>query len=411
MNNLREICDKAVKESISEVMPEDVVKAGLANFEPPEGRLYMVAIGKAAFRMAKCALAVIDAKGGHLDGGIVITKYAHALGSLPGIEIYEAGHPISDENGYRATKRTLELTKDLSQKDTVLFLVSGGGSALFELSPLLPDTLRSINEKLLICGANINEVNAVRKGLSLVKGGRFAEYVYPASIYSVILSDVLGDDVSTIASGPSVANDEDAKEKMASVLVKYNLSLPPEVHELLERTPVTKLTNSTYYVSGSVKTLCVAMSKALQRQGFITQIITTDMTQEARNAGKEIGRRAKQIHAGEAYIFGGETVVKVKGKGLGGRNQELVLSAAGEIEGIENVAVFSFGSDGTDGPTDAAGGYADYSTARLLKEKGIDIEKVLDDNDSYNALLAVDGLIVTGPTGTNVNDVCVLFRK
>ena len=341
----------------------------------------------------------------------MVTKYDHVKGEIPGIVCCEAGHPVPDENSFNATKKALELVEPLGAEDTVLFLLSGGGSALFE-SPLISgEELQDITKQLLACGADIVEINTIRKRLSGVKGGRFAQAASPAKVYSIVLSDILGDPLDMIASGPAVP-DTSTCEQALEIADRYGLKLSDTARELLGKETPKALDNVTSVITGSVRELCTAAANAAKTLGYEPVILTDMLSCEARDAGSFLSsiaishtKDSKKL----AYIAGGETVVHLKGTGKGGRNQELALSAAIGLCGLKNAAVFSVGSDGTDGPTDAAGGYADGETVGDLKAKGMKISEYLDNNDAYNALKAVDGLIVTGPTGTNVNDVAVLL--
>jgi hydroxypyruvate reductase len=231
----------------------------------------------------------------------------------------------------------------------------------------------------------------------------------PARVFSVVLSDILGDPLDMIASGPAVPDSSTCAQAIA-IAEKYSLKLPDQAWELLKQETPKELHNVTTQVNGSVRELCAAAAQACRELGYEPLVLTDQLSCQAREAGSFLASVAK-THAGDgkkqAFIAGGETVVRLTGQGKGGRNQELALAAAAGIGGIPGAAVFSLGSDGTDGPTDAAGGYADYETAGELKAQGVDIYEVLADNDAYHALQKVDGLIITGPTGTNVNDVAV----
>ena len=400
---MRKQADTIIRSAIAAVLPDEAVRRALAGKEFP-GRVILVAAGKAAWQMAKAACGVLT-----VDTGIVITKYGHVMGELPGIACYEAGHPVPDENSFAATNAALALTANLQPTDTVLFLLSGGGSALFE-SPLVSgETLADVTRQLLGCGADIVEMNTVRKRLSAVKGGKFALHCAPAQVYSIVLSDIIGDPLDMIASGPACA-DSSTCEQAVSIADKYALQFPPEVLALLKAETPKSLSNVTTCVSGSVRELCAAAAKVCRELGYEPSILTDQLNCEAKDAGIYLANQLK-THCGSgkrlAFIAGGETVVKLTGTGKGGRNQELALAAAAEIDGLEGVCLFSVGSDGTDGPTEAAGGYVDGATAAKLRAKGMNISDVLKNNDAYHALQAVDGLIVTGPTGTNVNDVAV----
>ena len=401
---LRQDAHKIISAGIQAVLPDEAVRRALQDFPHGNGKILLVAIGKAGWQMAKAASECLT----HLDDGIVITKYDHVKGEIPGVTCYEAGHPVPDDKGFFATEKVLDLVHDLTAKDTVLFLVSGGGSALFE-KPLLPaEELQNITTQLLSSGANIVEMNTVRKRLSAVKGGRFAQACAPAKVFAVILSDILGDPLDMIASGPACPDPTTSDDALA-IVKKYQLKLSDNARSLLMQETPKSLDNVETHINGSVRELCSAVAKECSALGYEPVYLTDQLSCIAREAGTFMGNICKS-HASlgrkMAFIAGGETVVQLTGNGLGGRNQELALSAAIGIEGL-NACVFSVGSDGTDGPTDAAGGIVDGDTIQELREKGIDAYTVLYNNDSYHALQKVDGLIITGPTGTNVNDVAV----
>ena len=408
MKKLRVQADHIIKRAIHAVLPDEAVKRALLD-RKFSGRVVLVAIGKAAYQMAKTAR---DMLGDQLDRGIVITKYDHVKDPIEGVECWEAGHPVPDENSFRATDRAIDLVEGLTDEDTVIFLVSGGGSALFE-KPLIPgEELQDITSQLLKSGASITEMNTIRKRLSGVKGGKFAEICAPAHVYSIVLSDIIGDPLDMIASGPAYP-DSSTCEDAIKIVEKYDLKLSEAAFECLKQETPKELNNVETVINGSVRELCLAAKAACEELGYETEILTDTLDCEAKDAGKWLAGIAIE-HQGTnhklAFIAGGETVVHITGTGLGGRNQELALSAAEDIVGL-NAAVFSVGSDGTDGPTDAAGGYVDGETASEILAKGIDVRKVLQDNDSYHALKSVGGLIITGPTGTNVNDFsCVLVE-
>ena len=405
---LRAHAGQIVGEAISAVQPDAAVRRALDGMTFP-GRVLLTAVGKAAWQMAKVAA---DCLGNSLWRGVVITKYGHAKGPIPRCECFEAGHPVPDENTFRATQAALDLVSGLTERDTVLFLLSGGGSALFEKPLTDAEELQNITGQLLACGADIVEINTIRKRLSGVKGGRFALLCRPARVEAVVLSDILGDPLDMIASGPACPDSSTAADARR-VAAKYDLKLSPAARALLDVETPKALSNVHTRITGSVRELCGAAARACRALGYETVLLTDELRCQAREAGSFLASVTK-THAGDgkdlAFIAGGETVVKLTGHGLGGRNQELALAAAVGIEGL-NAAVFSVGSDGTDGPTDAAGGYADGDTAPRLREAGLSIDAVLADNDSYHALQKVDGLIMTGPTGTNVNDVAVALVR
>ena len=410
MNELmRNHADQIIKEAIAAVQPDAAVQRALAGRDFP-GRVLLVAAGKAAWQMAKAAA---ECMGSRIEKGVVVTKYDHVMGPIANYDCFEAGHPVPDENSFRGTQAALDLVTGLTEKDTVLFLLSGGGSALFE-KPLVPAAeLQDITGQLLACGADIVEINTIRKRLSQVKGGRFAQLCAPARVEAVILSDILGDPLDMIASGPACPDSATA-EDARRIAEKYQLRMSAEARALLDKETPKALDNVHTQINGSVRELCAAAAKTCERLGYTPILLTDQLCCQAKEAGSFMASILK-THAGDgkalAYIAGGETVVKLTGHGLGGRNQELALAAAAGISGMKNAAVFSVGSDGTDGPCDAAGGYTDGDTCAELAAHGQTVDAVLQDNDAYHALQKTGGLIMTGPTGTNVNDVAVALIR
>ncbi len=407
------ICDDArliIKEAIERAMPGSAVKAALGSVSLP-GRVKLAAIGKAGYQMARAAY---DRLGGRIESGVVITKYGHSGGGFSkNIAIYETGHPVPDDNSVRAAEAALSLAHSLTPEDTLILLISGGGSALFE-SPLVPlEELQDINRQLLSSGADITEMNTIRKRLSAIKGGRFAMACGGARIVSIILSDIIGDPLDMIASGPACPDSSTSADAHA-VIKKYGLKLSDKALSLMDVETPKALENIETIITGSVTQLCASAAETAKKLGYKPLILTASLCCEAREAGSFLASIA-QYHRGcgepLAFIAGGETVVHVTGGGLGGRNQELALSGALGIAGMKDVCLFSVGSDGTDGPTDAAGGIVTGETKGKLDALGISIPGALKANDSYNALKQAGGLIFTGPTGTNVNDMCCLLIK
>lgn len=393
------------KQAIEAVKPDAAVRRALENVEL-RGKVYLVSVGKAAWQMANAAQKVL---GGRIESGIVLTKYGHVQGEIENVRCLEAGHPVPDENSYAGTRAVLELTGGLSEEDTVLFLLSGGGSALFELPKIANDEMQDITGQMLACGAQIQEMNTIRKRLSNVKGGRFAQWCAPAHVESIVLSDVLGDPLDMIASGPAAA-DTTTAEQAAAIAEKYGLRLSEAARRCLKEETPKELKNVRTQIIGSVRELCRAAEAACAALGYQTVFLTDLLSCEASEAGRMMAAILRS-HAAEegklAFLMGGETVVHLKGNGLGGRNQELALAAAEGLDGLERAAVISVGSDGTDGPTDAAGGYVDGFSASELERKGVRLSEALAQNDAYHALAAIDALVMTGPTGTNVNDVTI----
>ena len=403
--HLRNHANQIIRDAIAAVQPDAAVQRALKGMTF-DGRVLLVAAGKAAWRMAKAAS---DCLGDRIENGVVVTKYDHVMGPIANFTCFEAGHPVPDENSFKGTQAALDLMLDLTDKDTVLFLLSGGGSALFE-KPLVPaEELRDITGQLLACGADIVEINTIRKRLSQVKGGRFAQICRPGKVEAVVLSDIIGDPLDMIASGPAYP-DSSTSVDARRIQKKYGLRLSEKADHLLDTETPKSLDNVTTQINGSVRELCTAAAETCRKLGYEPVLLTDRLCCQAREAGSFLASILR-THASDsramAFIAGGETVVKLTGHGLGGRNQEIALSAAAGIAGIDRAAVFSVGSDGTDGPTDAAGGYADGDTCRELSKQGLSIDAVLQDNDAYHALERIGGLIITGPTGTNVNDVAV----
>ncbi|AMM39883.1 glycerate kinase [Candidatus Desulfofervidus auxilii] len=386
--------------------------------------LLTIGFGKAAYQMA---LAVEESLGDLLTNGLVITKYGHG-GTLKNIKIEEAAHPIPDENGLKATNRMIELLKkNATEKTLVLCLISGGGSALL-VAPYKGITLeekKDVTKLLLKAGTDIEELNTVRKHISRVKGGRLAEHCYPARIISFILSDVIGDRLETIASGPT-APDETTYKHALRVLKKFNLfkKVPPSVLDLLRKgekgiipetlkkdNPVFK--KVTNIIVGNNKKALQAIKHQAVKLGFNAQIISAELSGEAREVAKFLANLALKTQKTSPnlplfLISGGETTVTVKGPGIGGRNTELALAFALEIAGKKGITLLSAGSDGTDGPTDAAGAIVNGDTVHKAKDLGLDPERFLENNDSYNFFKKIRGLFITGPTGTNVMDIQII---
>ena len=314
---LRTDAETIVRDAIAAVLPDEAVRRALADFAPGPGRLLLVAAGKAAWQMARAALDAL----GRVDGGVVVTKYDHVKGALPGVACFEAGHPVPDEAGFAATGAALALTAGLCAGDTVVFLLSGGGSALFE-QPLVPgEELQAITGQLLACGADIVEMNTVRKRLSAVKGGRFARHCAPARVFQVVLSDILGDPLDMIASGPACPDTTICADALA-VAEKYQLKLSETARACLARETPKALDNVDTRITGSVRQLCAAAAEGCRARGYEPVLLTDHLDCEAREAGRFLADIAR-THAGGgrrlAFLGGGETVVHLTGRGLGGR--------------------------------------------------------------------------------------------
>ncbi|MBF1695961.1 MAG: DUF4147 domain-containing protein, partial [Selenomonas sp.] len=335
--NLRNDADGIIQESLAAILPDAAVEKALRGHTFGTGRIVLVAVGKAAWQMARAAS---DELGTRIDRGVVVTKYGHIKDDIPNITCHEAGHPVPDANSFAATQEALDLTEGLTAEDTVLFLLSGGGSALFE-KPLIPaEELKDLTEQLLASGADIVAVNTLRKRMSAVKGGRFAEHCAPAQVFTIVLSDILGDPLDMIASGPAYPDTSTAEDAHA-VVKKYGIRLSAAATKLLDTPLPSELPNVTTHITGSVRELCAAAAEAAERRGYTPVLLTDQLDCEAREAGRFLAAIARtHAHAGSfAYIAGGETVVQLKGMGRGGRNQEIALAAADGIAGIPNVAV------------------------------------------------------------------------
>ena len=403
--NMKQDANRIIQAAIGAAQPDAAVQKALSSLPQYSGKLTLIAIGKAAWQMAYAAHAQL---GERIADGVVITKYDHAMGAIGPLVIREAGHPVPDANTYSATQEAIDLVSGLTENDLVLFLISGGGSALFE-KPLIPSAeMENITSQLLACGASITEINTIRKHLSAVKGGKFAQLCAPAKVYSVVLSDILGDPLDMIASGPAYPDSTTIEETLA-IARKYDLKLSGGALALLSVDTPKSLPNAQSVITGSVRQLCVAAEKEAVSMGYTPIVLSDCLCCEAREAGSFIGsiaRYYRTLGGRYAIIAGGETVVHLTGNGKGGRNQEMALAAAAQIAGLKDVLMFSVGSDGTDGPTDAAGGMVTGDTCATLLEKGIAIDAVLRNNDAYTALGQADGLIFTGP---NVNDLSCLL--
>ena len=423
---------EAVRRSLH--LEKGLIHAGESRYDLGDfDRVVVVGAGKATARMTK---AVEEILGDALKGGIIIVKYGHT-GDLRGIEQVEAAHPIPDQAGVEGTKRILGLARNAGGNDLIFCLLSGGGSALL-VAPVDGITLEDkqrVTDLLLKAGASIGELNAVRKHLSAVKGGRLARTAYPATLVTLILSDVIGDRLDVIASGPT-APDVTTFADAALVIDKFGLkaALPPSVAAYLERglagveAETVKSGEACFrkarniIVGGIARALSAAHDKA-QALGCTPEIITAELQGEARDAARRLAREALRVRGalkpGErrCLLSGGETTVMVRGRGRGGRNQELALAFAREISGMKGITLLSAGTDGTDGPTDAAGAVVDGQTAAQAQERRIHPDEYLDNNDSYNFFAGLDvlsdekHLVVTGPTGTNVMDLQIIFLE
>jgi hydroxypyruvate reductase len=379
----------------------------------------VVAVGKAAAAMARGAQFALGAR---ISRGIVV---APTPSHIPGAwETYVGGHPIPNAEGAAGARAIRALATSLRDGETLLCLVSGGASALMALPAdgiSLAD-MQSVTNQLLRAGATIGELNCVRKHVDQLKGGRLAALASPASVVALILSDVVGDPVDVIASGPTVADPTTIADAIGILRARGVWeSAPASVRAHLEarndespKPEDSRLARSAYTLVGNNTKAAAAAAARAKELGYAPRVITTSLTGEAREVGAEIAREALTARAakdpaeGIALIYAGETTVTVTGNGLGGRNQELVLGAAFTLDGTSGVTMTSIGTDGIDGPTDAAGAWADGDTVRRARERRLDPAAALANNDAYSLLKTIDALVVTGPTGTNVMDLVVV---
>ncbi len=403
------------------------LQAGELRFDLEDyDRISLVAVGKAAVHMGR---AIEDVMGGELDRELAVTKYGHASNSLPNCTLIEAGHPVPDEAGENAARSIQELVQHLEARDLLILAVSGGASALLP-APASPVTLaakQQTTELLLKAGANIRQLNAVRKHLSYLKGGRLAALAWPATVVSLLLSDVIGDAVDVIGSGPTAPDSSTFADALTVVQQFELLDQVPEVVRsrlergaagLIEETP--KLGDAIFrnvhnIIVGSNRLALEAAAKEAHEIGYRTLVLSSSLEGETCEIAssqaqmlREVADSGHPIPAPACILSGGETTVTVRGAGKGGRNQEFALAAAARIAGL-NVAMLSAGTDGTDGPTDAAGAIATGSTVARAQDLRLSIAGHLANNDSYSFFEKLGDLVRTGPTGTNVMDIQVML--
>ncbi len=388
--------------------------------------IYIVGAGKASAAMAN---AVEDLMIDRIVDGAVTVKYGY-VADLRKIRLTQAGHPVPDENGVLGSGRILEVLKKATEKDLVISLISGGGSALTPLpveSVSLLDK-QTVTRALLACGATILEINTMRKHLSQIKGGGLARLAHPTPIINLMLSDVIGDPVEVIASGPCVPDSSTFRDCQA-IIKKYDLQekLSPAVVDYIRRgvegqVPETPKPGDPLFekvqntVIGSNIVAVKAAEKKAKQLGYHTRILSTFIEGETCEVAKVHSAVAREIHKTgnpvkppACVISGGETTVTIRGSGLGGRNQEFALAAVLEISGLDHTVVLSGGTDGSDGPTDAAGAIADSTTWERAKKLGLAPKAYLDNNDSYRFFEQLGDLLITGPTNTNVMDVRIIL--
>ena len=394
-----------------------VVLAGDERFEP--GRVFVVAAGKAAGAMAEAARELF---GGRIEAGIVVTKDGHD-GGPEGFEVVFASHPEPDERGVEASRKVREMAESLGEGDLLLALISGGASALLAdpAPPIEIGDLKKLTQDLLRSGADIGEINTVRKHVSVLKGGGLARLAAPAKVLALLLSDVVGDAPSSIASGPA-APDTTTLDDTRAVLQRYSIEPSPSIAEHLaqaEETPKPGdpvFDNVTNIVCGGGRHAVEAAAARAGELGYAPLVLSTTMTGDARSIASVSAAVVREsLESGNpaappcAIVSGGEATVVVRGDGTGGPNQEFALTLAVELDGIDGWAAIAADTDGNDGPTDAAGGLVDGGTAAKVREAGVDPVAALEGNDARAALEAGGALLVTGPTGTNVNDLRVVL--
>ncbi len=391
-------------------------------------RIFVLGAGKASASMASAVETILGAR---ITGGLVVTKYGHGL-ALKRVRLVESAHPVPDEAGVEAARLLGEIADQAGERDLIIMLMSGGASALTPY-PVPPITLAEKQETtklLLACGANIHEINAVRKHLSGIKGGQLARRAAPATLITLMLSDVTGDPMDVIGSGPTVP-DPSTFEAAAVILGKYGLTrrvpapvlarLKQGIAGLVDETPKpddAAFRRAQNLIVGSNRLAVDAAAAKARQLGYRPLVLSTFVEGETREIARmhvaiarEVLAASRPVRAPACLISGGETTVTIRGKGLGGRNQEFVLAAAIDLAGVGGVTVLSAGTDGTDGPTDAAGAIADGATVVRANARQLSPNAMLADNDSYHFFEALGDLIRTGPTRTNVNDVRLLLVR
>lgn len=414
---------KAVKRKLHKDGESLIV--GANTYSLTQGRIFIVGIGKAALKMG---LAASDVLSDTISAGILITKGGlnqaaakdpSIVKGLPdNISVFEASHPISDKRGVQATDRVIHMLEDVTADDLVLTLISGGASALFAQPRVPLSDWQQLNDALLASGCTINELNAVRKSLDQVKGGGLIKLAAPAKCISLILSDVVGNPLDVIGSGPTVPNPDDPA-MARSIIVRYDLDmkLPADAWrriedqlDAIESEGPGDIGSSDNQIICDVRKAAMASVTEAKSLGFNSQLLTAQLEGEAKEVGRVAAALAKDAQPGTCLVLGGETTVTLRGRGIGGRNQELALAAAIALDGYRNAAIASFATDGDDGPTYAAGAISTGETANFARVNKFDPIDHLDRNDSFRLFEAVDQLIVTGPTGTNVNDLVFILR-
>jgi len=435
----RKLALEAIEFAINAVNPKKIIKSkvslrngiltvGNCRFDLKAfNHIYLIGGGKASGLMAETLEEIL---GDYLSDGLVIIPHQSAQPKTKIVKIFRGSHPLPDNDGVEGTKKIVEISEKATKEDLVICILSGGGSSLMSMPKdgISLQDMREVIEALLKSGARIDEINTVRKHLSSIKGGQLAKKAFPATILNIILSDVVGDKLDVIASGPTVPDPTTFKDAI-NVLKKYDLweKTPEAVKEILlegikgriAETPKEKdkIFEKVYTVIvGNNRTACLAATEKLEDEGLNTILLTSQMEGEAKEVGlflaaiaREITLWGNPIKKPAAVVIGGETTVTVRGKGLGGRNQEIALSASPKLHSLAGNVIASISTDGIDGPTDAAGAIIDSESSIRSQKLGLDIEKYLEENDSYTFFKKLNDLIYTGPTGTNVNDIAVII--
>ncbi|MFQ6095840.1 MAG: glycerate kinase [Candidatus Bathyarchaeia archaeon] len=435
----RELALNAIEKALNAVNPESLMKSkvvldgdmlkidgrelDLSDFR----RVFIVGGGKASGSMAE---ALEEILGDRIETGVVVVpRGTSGKYNTSRIEIHEASHPIPSSDSVEGARKIMKIAEHAGEKDLILCLISGGGSSLMAMPrpEVSLDDKKRVTQMLLRSGATINEINAVRKHISAFKGGMLAKEAYPASLVSIILSDVIGDNLDVIASGPTVP-DTSTYEDAMTVLKRYELweTIPNSVKKVLldgVRSLITETPKPGDKVFKKVHNIIIgnnrlatsAAAQELQHYGINTVFLTSFLEGEARDVGLmlaaialEIFRFGNPVPKPAAIVLGGETTVTVVGNGIGGRNQEVALSAATKIEGLDGMAIASATTDGIDGPTDAAGAIVDGGSMTRARRLGLNASDYLRNNDSYSFFSKMGDLMLTGPTGTNVNDLSVV---
>jgi glycerate-2-kinase len=434
----RELALKSLEAAIKAVDPKAIIKSKIRlkgyvlqvngyTFDLKKFKnIYVVGGGKASGSMAE---ALEEVLGDKITNGLVnIPKGSKHRTKI--VRLHEASHPIPDESGVEGTRKMLDIAENAGENDLVICLISGGGSSLMPMprGEITIADKRRITEDLLKCGATINEINTVRKHISEFKGGWLAKKAYPATILNLILSDVLGDPLDFIASGPTVPDSTTFSDAI-KVLKKYGLwdKAPESIKKVLTDgekglIPETPKADDEAFkkvfnvVIGNNRAASMAACETLKSEGLNTLLLTSLLEGEARHVGTVLASLAHEVLASgnpikkpAGMVAGGETTVTVTGKGKGGRNQEIALAASLKIRGLDGVVIASLSTDGVDGPTDAAGALVDGKTIARAEAFGLRVEEFLADNNSYGFFSQLGDLILTGPTGTNVNDVSVII--